>query len=74
MRFTFHKGIWSRFPTLGKFVFVFKIITRDNIADLNAVSGHVYEMFAIRELNAYQREAIVQFVARNAPSTRISAS
>ena len=34
------------------------------MADLNAVFGHVREMFGIRELNAYQREAIVQFVRK----------
>ena len=31
------------------------------MADLNAVFGHVCETFGIRGLNAYQREAIVQF-------------
>ena len=41
-----------------------KNITRDKMADLNAVFGHVCEMVGIRELNAYQREAIVQFVQK----------
>ena len=34
------------------------------MADLNAVFGHVSEMFGIKELNACQREAIVQFVQK----------
>ena len=34
------------------------------MADLSAVFDHVCEMFGIRELNAYQREAIVQFVQK----------
>ena len=34
------------------------------MADLNAVFGHVCKMFGMRELNAYQREAIVQFVQK----------
>ena len=34
------------------------------MADLNAVFGHVCETFGIRGLNAYQREAIVQFVLK----------
>ena len=38
-----------------------KNITRDKILDLNAVFNHVFETFGIRGLNAYQREAIVQF-------------
>lgn len=51
-------------PSLGKFVFVIKNITRDKMADLNVVFGHVCEVFGIKELNAYQREAIVQFVQK----------
>ena len=51
--------ISSRFPTLGELVFVIKNITWDKMADLNSVFGHVCETFGIRELNAYQREAIV---------------
>ena len=38
-------------------MFVIKNITRDKMADLNAVFGHVCEMFGIRELNTYQRDA-----------------
>ena len=34
------------------------------MADLSAVFSPVCEMFGIRELNAYQREAIVQFVQK----------
>ena len=34
------------------------------MADLNAVFGQVCETFGIRGLNAYQREAIVQFVQK----------
>ena len=34
------------------------------MADLNAVFSHVFETFGIRGLNAYQREAIVQFVQK----------
>jgi len=34
------------------------------MADLNAVFGHVREIFGIKELNACQREAIVQFVQK----------
>ena len=41
-----------------------KIITRDKMADLNAVFSLVFETFGIRRLNAYQREAIVQFVQK----------
>ena len=41
------------FLTLGKLVFVIKNITRDKMADLDAVFGHVRETFGIRELNAY---------------------
>ena len=52
------------FLNFGKLVFVIKNISRDKMADLNAAFGHVCEMFGIRELNAYQREAIVQFVKK----------
>ena len=37
-----------------------KNITVDRMADLNVVFGHVCQTFAIRELNAYPREVIVQ--------------
>ena len=45
-------------------MFVIEDVTLDKMADLNAVFGHVCETFGIRELNAYQREAIVQFVQK----------
>ena len=34
------------------------------MADLNVVFGHVCQMFGIRELNAYEREVIVQFAQK----------
>ena len=34
------------------------------MADLNAVFGHVCKTFGTRGFNAYQREAIVQFVQK----------
>ena len=34
------------------------------MADLNVVFGHVCQTFGIRELNAYQREVIVQFAQK----------
>ena len=34
------------------------------MADLNAVFSHVFETFGTRGLNAYQREAIVQFAEK----------
>ena len=36
----------------------------DRMADLNLVFGHVCQTFGIRELNAYQREVIVQFAQK----------
>ena len=43
-------------------------ITLDRMADLNVVFGHVCQtfQFGIRELNAYQREVIVQFAQKKA--------
>ena len=49
---------------LSKLVFDIKNITLDRMADLNVVFGHVCQMFGIRELNAYQREVIVQFAQK----------
>ena len=34
------------------------------MADFNAVIGHVCETIGVRGFNAYQREAIVQFVQK----------
>ena len=34
------------------------------MADLNVAFGHVCQTFGIRELNAYQREVIVQFAQK----------
>ena len=45
-------------------MFDIKNITLDRIADLNVVFGHVCQTFGIRELNAYQREVIVQFAQK----------
>ena len=45
-------------------MFDIKNITLDRMADLNVVFGHVCQTFGIRELSAYQREVIVQFVQK----------
>ena len=42
-------------------MFDIKNITLDRMADLNVVFGHLCQTFGIREMNAYQREVIVQF-------------
>ena len=45
-------------------MFDIKNITLDRMADLSVVFGHVCQTFGIRELNAYQREVIVQFAQK----------
>ena len=45
-------------------MFDIKNITLNRMADLNVVFGHAYQTFGIRELNAYQREVIVQFAQK----------
>ena len=45
-------------------MFDIKNITLDRMADLNVVFGHVGQTFGIRELNAYQREVLVQFAQK----------
>ena len=45
-------------------MFDIKNITLDRITDLNVGFGHVCQTFGIRELNAYQREVIVQFAQK----------
>ena len=45
-------------------MFDIKNITLDRMADFNVVFVHVCQTFGIRELNAYQREVIVQFAQK----------